>query len=104
MIFAILFAILPSKRQPKVVHTARVRETRANPCNTGRCAGLDEGHEPRVGVARVPFWAGARGNPNQTAVPASPGQPTRGYSRAGGPVDLWGLRVVPGFLYSPPIL
>ena len=32
----------------------------------------DEGGEPRVGEARVPFWAGAQVNPNQTAVPASP--------------------------------
>ena len=30
----------------------------------------DEGDEPRVSVARVPFWAGAHVNPNQTAVPA----------------------------------
>ena len=40
----------------------------------------DEGDEPRVGVARVPFWAGAIVNPNQTAVvPASPRRPTRDY-------------------------
>ena len=49
-----------------------------------------------MGVARVPFWAGAQVNPNQTAVPASP-------SRTGRPVDLWGQRVVPGFLSRPPI-
>ena len=48
----------------------------------------DEGDEPRVGVVRVPFWAGAPVNPNHTAVPASPRQPTRDYSRAGRPVDL----------------
>ena len=63
----------------------------------------DEGDEPRVSVAWVPFWAGTQVNPNQTTVPASPRQPTRDYSRAGGPVDLWGLRVVPGFLSRPPI-
>ena len=63
----------------------------------------DEGDEPRVGVARVAFWAGAQVNPNQTAVPASPRQPTRDYCPAGRPVDLWGLRVVPGFLSRPPI-
>ena len=34
----------------------------------------DEGDEPRVSVARVPFWAGAPVNPNQTAVPAFPRQ------------------------------
>ena len=35
--------------------------------------GVDgEGDEPRVGTARVPFWAGAQADPNQTAVPASP--------------------------------
>ena len=37
----------------------------------------DEGDEPHVDVARMPFWAGAEVNPNQTAVPASPRQPTR---------------------------
>ena len=42
----------------------------------------DEGDEPRVGVARLPFWAGAQVNPNLTAVSASPRHPTRGYSRA----------------------
>ena len=31
----------------------------------------DEGDEPRVCVVRVPLWAGAPVNPNQTAVPAS---------------------------------
>ena len=59
--------------------------------------------EPRVGMARVPFWAGAQVNPNDTAVPASPRQPTRGYSRAGTPIDLGGQRGVPRFLSRPPI-
>ena len=63
----------------------------------------DEGDEPRVGVARLPFWAGGQVNPNQTAVPASPRQPTRHYSRAGRPVDFWGLRVAPEILSGPPI-
>ena len=63
----------------------------------------DEGDEPRVGVARVPFWADAQANPNQTAVPACPRQPTRDYSRGKRPVDLWGPRVLPGFLFRPPI-
>ena len=48
----------------------------------------DEADEPRVGVAQVPFWAGAQVSPNQKAVPASPRLPTRDYSRAGRPVDL----------------
>ena len=62
--------------------------------------GVDgEGDEARVGVVRVPFWTQV--NPNQTAVPASPRQPTRDHSRAGRPVDRWGLRVVPGFLSMP---
>ena len=51
----------------------------------------DEADEPRVGVAQVPFWAGAQVSPNHTAVPASPTHPTREHSRAGRPVDLWGL-------------
>ena len=63
----------------------------------------DEGNERRVDVARVPFWAGARVNPNQTGVPASPIQPAREYSQAGSSVDLWDVRVVPGFLSRPPI-
>ena len=62
----------------------------------------DEGDEPCMGVARVPFWAGAQVNPNQTAVPALQ-ENLDVTSRAGRPVDLWGLRVVPGFLSSPPI-
>ena len=37
----------------------------------------DEGDEPGVGVARVPIWADAHVNPNQTAVPACPRQPAR---------------------------
>ena len=44
----------------------------------------DEGDEPRVGAARVPFWAGAQVNPNQTGVPVSPRQPARYYSRLEG--------------------
>ena len=63
----------------------------------------DEGDEPRMGVALVPLWAGAQVNPNQTAVPASPRQPTRDYSRTARPIDLWGVRVVPAFLSRPPI-
>ena len=63
----------------------------------------DEGDQPGVGVARVPFWTGAQVNPNQTAVQASPRQPTRDYRRAGRPVKLWGLRVVPGFPSRPHI-
>ena len=57
----------------------------------------EEGDELRVGVARVAFWAGAQVDPNQTAVPASPKKTKRDYccSRAGRPVDLWGLRVLP---------
>ena len=43
----------------------------------------DEGDEPRMGVALVPLWAGAQVNPNQTAVPASPRQPTRDYTIVG---------------------
>ena len=63
----------------------------------------DEGDEPRVGAARVPFWAGAQVNPNQTAVSASPRRPTCDCSRAGRPVDLWGLHVVSRFLPRSPI-
>ena len=65
----------------------------------------DEGGEPRVYGTGVicPFWAGAKVNPNQTTAPASPRQPTRDYSRAGRPADLWGLRVVPVFLSRVPI-
>ena len=61
----------------------------------------DDGDEPRVDVVRVPFQASAQVSPNQIAVPASPRQPTRDHSRAGRPVDRWGLRVVPGFLSMP---
>ena len=35
--------------------------------------------EPRVGMARVPFWAGTHANPSQTAAPASPRQRTRDF-------------------------
>lgn len=52
----------------------------------------DAGGEPRMGMSRVLFWTGSRINPNQTAAPASPSQPTRDFGRAGRPlvVDLWG--------------
>ena len=62
----------------------------------------DEGAEPRVGVARVPFWAGA-----QVITPSShPSFPktTCDYSWAGRIADLRGLRVVSGFLSRPPIV
>ena len=36
----------------------------------------DEGDEARVGMARVPFWAGDQVNLKKTVVPASPRQPT----------------------------
>ena len=36
----------------------------------------DEGDDPRVGMARVPFWAGDQVNSKKTVVPASPRQPT----------------------------
>ena len=45
-------------------------------------SGAVEGDKLRVGVARVPVWAGAQVNTNQTAVPAFPGQPTRDFGRA----------------------
>lgn len=46
----------------------------------GPAEGADgAGGEPHVGVARVLFRAGAHVNPNQTAAPASPRQPTRDY-------------------------
>ena len=45
--------------------------------------GVDIDDEPRVGVARVPFWVGAPVTPNQTAVPASPRQPARHYTVVG---------------------
>ena len=43
----------------------------------------DEGDQPRVCMVWAPFWAGAHVNPNQTAVPASPRQPTRDYTIVG---------------------
>ena len=45
--------------------------------------GVDMDDEPRVGVARVPFWVGAPVTPNQAAVPASPRQPARHYTVVG---------------------
>ena len=36
----------------------------------------DEGDEPHVGVARVPFWAGAQVNPNHNR----PGLPNTTYT------------------------
>ena len=52
--------------------------------------GVDgQGDEPRVGVAPVPFWAGAQAIPNQKAAPASPRQPSFVYKSGywtGGPL------------------
>ena len=42
----------------------------------------DAGDDPRVGMARVPFWAGDQVNSKKTVVPASPRQPT---------CDLWSV-------------
>ena len=94
-VFAVVFAILPmqdintTNRQP------------ALDLGEPLLYNGDEGDEPRMGVARVPFWSGAQFHPNQIAVPVSPRQTTRDYSRAGRPVDLWGVRVAPGFLSRP---
>ena len=51
----------------------------------GSAEGVDgAGDEPHVGVARVPFGAGAQDNPNQTAAPAPPRQRARAYGRPRG--------------------
>ena len=68
----------------------------------GTAEGVDgAGNEPRVGLTRIAFWAGAQVHPNKTAAPASPRQPTRDYGRARRAVNLWGLQVEPGSFSRP---
>ena len=47
--FSISFAAFAEQRQREVVQTARLRSTRANPCNKGRCLGLDGGSDSTGG-------------------------------------------------------
>ena len=56
----------------------------------------DEGNERRVDVARVPFWAGAQVNPNQTAVLFLPMPPPEHVPLREGPAPEEGMPRVSG--------
>lgn len=76
----------------------------ARGCADGTAEGVaGAGGETPVGVARVPScWHSSQPPPNGRPT-SPPRQPPRDCGRAGRAVDLWGIRIVPAFLFRQPI-